>query len=121
MKEEVLKNYEYEEVEDILIEIVFETINFQKEGTIEDYKITYTDDCVINNIKINKEEDKYLITVDGIKGELKRDNRETSKLGEAFKLILKIFGLIKLSEISNIFFETSNKKKLLKQIEQSNK
>lgn len=96
--------YEYEEVEDFIIEIALYTINSQKEDSLKEYKITYNDDGDIDNIEIIKKKDKYLINVNGIKGELKRDNKEY------FKLMLKIYEIFKLSEIDKI------NKKLLKQI-----
>ena len=43
---------EVEEVEDIIIDIALDTIVFQEEDTIEDYKITYKDYCEIENISI---------------------------------------------------------------------
>lgn len=96
--------YEYEEVEDIIIDIAFDTINLQKEDSLKEYKIIYEDDGEIDNIGIIKKKDKYLINVNGIKGELKRDNKEY------FKLMLKISEVMRLSEIDKI------NKKLLEQI-----
>ena len=95
----------YEEVEDIIIEMALYTVKSQEEDTIKEYKITYEDDGEIDNISITKKKDKYIIDVDGIKDELKRDNKEY------FKLMLKISEVMKLSDINKI-----NKKKLQKQI-----
>lgn len=95
----------YEEVEDFIIDIASYTINSQKEDSLKEYDISYEDDGEIDNIEIIKKKDKYLINVNGIKGELKRDNKEY------FKLMLKIFEIFKLSEIDKI------NKKLLKQID----
>ena len=103
MDKELKAQQEYEEEEDFIIDIAFNTINLQKEGTIKDYKITYEDDGEIDNISINKKKDKYIVNVNGIKGELKRDNKEY------LKLILKISEVMKLSEIDKI------NKKILKQ------
>ena len=104
MDKELKAQYEYEEEEDFIIDIAFNTINLQKEETIKEYKITYEDDGEIDNISITKKKDKYIINVNGIKGELKRDNKEF------FKLMLKISEVMKLSEIDKI------NKKILKQI-----
>lgn len=104
MDKELKAQYEYEEEEDFIIDIAFNTINLQKEETIKEYKITYEDDGEIDNISITKKKDKYIINVNGIKGELKRDNKEY------FKLMLKISEVMKLSEIDKI------NKKILEQI-----
>ena len=104
MDKELKAQYEYEEEEDFIIDIAFNTINLQKEETIKEYKITYEDDGEIDNISITKKKDKYIINVNGIKGELKRDNKELPKL------MLKIYEIFKLSEIDKI------NKKILEQI-----
>ena len=94
----------YEEVEDFIIDTAIYTVNSQKEDIIKEHKITYEEDGEIDNIKITKKKDKYIIDVNGIKGELKRDNKELPKL------MLKIFDLFKLNQIDKI------SKNLLEQI-----
>ena len=94
----------YEEVEDFIIDTAIQTVNSQKEDIIKEHKITYEEDGEIDNIKITKKKDKYIIDVNGIKGELKRDNKELPKL------MLKIFDLFKLNQIDKI------SKNLLEQI-----
>ena len=94
----------YEEVEDFIIDTAIYTVNSQKEDIIKEHKITYKDDGEIDNVKIIKKKDKYIIDVNGIKGELKRDNKELPKL------MLKIFDLFKLNQIDKI------SKNLLEQI-----
>ena len=93
----------YEEVEDYIIDMALYTVKSQKEDSIKEYKITYEDDGEIDNISIIKKKDKYIIDVNGIKGELKRYNKELPKL------MLKIYEIFKLSEIDKI------NKKILKQ------
>ena len=90
------KNSKYDEVEDIIIEMAFDIVNLQKEGSLKEYDIRYEDDGDIDNIKIIKKKDEYLINVNGIIGELKRDSKEY------FKLMLKISEVMKLSEIDKI-------------------
>ena len=90
------KNSKYDEVEDIIIDIAFDIVNLQKEGSLKEYDIRYEDDGDIDNIKIIKKKDKYLINVNGIIGELKRDSKEY------LKLMLKISEVMKLSEIDKI-------------------
>lgn len=92
MDKELKAEYEYEEVADIIFEIVVET-NLQKEGINKDYKITYKDDGNIDLVSILKEKDKIIIVVNGIKGEIKRDGKVP------YKLLLKIYEMLKLSEI----------------------
>lgn len=104
MDKELKAQYECEEVEDFIIDIAIYTVNSQKEDIIKYYKLIYKDDCEIDDIKITKKKDKYIVVVNGIKGELKRDNKELPKL------MLKIFEIFKLSEIGKI------NKKLLEQI-----
>lgn len=104
MNKELKAQYECEEVEDFIIDIAIYTIKSQKEDSLKEYKITYKDDCEIDNISITKKKDKYIVVVNGIKGELKRDNKELPKL------MLKIFEVFKLSEIDKI------NKKILEQI-----
>ena len=104
MDKELKAQFEYEEVEDYIIDVALCTINLQKEDSIKDYKITYEDDGETDIISITKKKDKYLINVNGIKGELKRDSKELPKL------MLKIYEIFKLSEIDKI------NKKLLEQI-----
>lgn len=104
MKKELKAQFEYEEVEDYIIDVALCTIKLQKEDSIKDYKITYEDDGEVDIISITKKKDKYLINVNGIKGELKRDSKEL------LKLMLKIYEIFKLSEIDKI------NKKLLEQI-----
>ena len=92
------KNFKYtykevEEVEDIIIEIALDTIVFQEEDTIIDYKITYKDYCEIENISIIKKKDKYIIDVNGTTSELKIDENE------CYRLMLKIFELMILSRV----------------------
>lgn len=94
----------YEEVEDFIIDTAIYTVNSQKEDIIKEHKITYEEDGEIDNIKITKKKDKYIIDVNGFKGELKRDNKELPKL------MLKIFDLFKLNQIDKI------SKKLFEQI-----
>ena len=104
MDKDLKVQYECEEQEDFIIDIAIFTVNAQKEDTIKEYKIAYEDDGEIDNIKINKKKDKYLVNVNGFKGELKRGNKELPKL------MLKIFELMKLSEIDKItknLFETN--------------
>ena len=96
MDKELKVQYECEEVEDFIIDMAIYTVKSQKEDTLKDYKITYKYDCEIDNIEITKKKDKYLINVNGIKGELKRDNKELPKL------MLKIFDLFKLNQIDKI-------------------
>lgn len=103
MEKELKAQFEYEEVEDYIIDIALYTVHSQKEDSIKDYKITYKDDGEVDNISISKKKDKYLINVNGIKGELKRDSKELPKL------MLKIYEIFKLSEIDKI------NKKLLEQ------
>ena len=86
----------YEEVEDFIIDTAIYTVNSQKEDIIKEHKITYEEDGEIDNVKIIKKKDKYIIDVNGFKGELKRDNKELPKL------MLKIFYLFQLSEIDKI-------------------
>ena len=79
------KNFQYtykevEEVEDIIIDIALDTMVFQEEDTIKDYKITYKDYCEIENISIIKKKDKYIIDVNGATGELKIDENECYRL-----------------------------------------
>lgn len=94
MKTNSKYNYkEVEEVEDIIIEIALDTIDFQEEDTIKDYKITYKDYCEIENISIIKKKDKYIIDVNGTTGELKIDENEY------YKLMLKIFELMIFSRV----------------------
>ena len=104
MDKELKVQYECEEVEDFIIDIAIYTVKSQKEDSFKEYKITYKDDGEIDNIKITKKKDKYLVNVNGIKGELKRDNKELPKL------MLKIYDVFKLSEIDKI------NKKILEQI-----
>ena len=104
MEKDLKVKYECEEVEDFIIDMAIYTVNAQKEDSIKEHKITYKDDCEIDNIKITKKKDKYLINVNGIKGEVKRDNKELPKL------MLKIFEIFKLSDIDKI------SKNLLEQI-----
>ena len=85
---------EVEEVEDIIIEIALDTIVFQEEGTIKDYKITYKDCCEIENITIIKKKDKYIIDVNGTVGEIKIDENE------CYRIMLKIFELMILSRVN---------------------
>lgn len=92
MKEEVLKNFEYEEVEDIIFEIVVET-NLQKEGIIKDYKIKYKDNGEFDNIRIIKKKDRYLINVNGFLYVLKRDWKVN------YKLMLKIYDMLKQNTV----------------------
>lgn len=96
--------YEYEEVEDYIIDMAIYTVKSQKEDSLKEHKITYKDDDEIDNISIIKKKDRYLINVNGFKGELKRDNKELPKL------MLKIYEVMKLSEINKI------NKKILEQI-----
>lgn len=98
---------EYEEVEDIIIDIALYTVNSQKEDSLKEYKIAYEDDGEIDNIEIIKNKDKYVINVNGITGELKRDKKEY------LKLMLKISEVMKLSEIDKI------NKELLKEINEN--
>ena len=94
MKKNLQYTYkEVEEVEDIIIDIVLDTVVFQEEDTIKDYKITYKDYCEIENISIIKKKDKYIIDVNGTTGELKIDENEY------YKLMLKIFELMILSRV----------------------
>ena len=89
--------YEYkevEEVEDIIIDIALDTMVFQEEDTIKDYKITYKDYCEIENISIIKKKDKYIIDVNGTTGELKIDENE------CYRLMLKIYELMILSRVN---------------------
>ena len=99
MKDEVLVNYKSEGVEELLIRIVVDVVKSQKEGTIKDYDITYTDGET-DYISISKKKDKYIVVVNGIKGELKRSDFEPF---DPYKLILKIYEMLKLSEIEKIF------------------
>ena len=103
MDKELKAQYEYEEVEDYIIDMALYAVKSQKEDSLKEYKITYEDDCEIENISIIKKKDRYLINVNGIKGELKRYNKELPKL------MLKIYEIFKLSEIDKI------NKKILKQ------
>ena len=96
MDKELKAQYECEEVEDFIIDIAIYTVNSQKEDILKEYKIAYEDDCEIDIVSIIKKKDKYLINVNGIKGELKRDNKELPKL------MLKIFDLFKLNQIDKI-------------------
>ena len=93
MKNNLQAYKEVEEVEDIIIEIALESIEFQEEDTIKDYKITYKDYCEIENISIIKKKDQYIIDVNGTTGELKIDENEYCKL------MLKIFELMILSRV----------------------
>ena len=86
----------YEEVEDFIIDTAIYTVNSQKEDILKEYKIAYEDDCEIDIVSIIKKKDKYIVNVNGIKGELKRDNKELPKL------MLKIFDLFKLNQIDKI-------------------
>lgn len=104
MDKELKVQFNYEEVEDYIIDMAIYTVNSQKEDILKEYKIAYEDDCEIDIVSIIKKKDKYIINVNGFKGELKRDNKELPKL------MLKIFDLFKLSEIDKI------NKKILEQI-----
>ena len=92
MIKELKAQCEYEEVEDIIIDIASEVVNVQKENTITEYNITNKCDCEIDNISITKKKDKYIVNVNGIKDELKRDKKEY------LKLMLRIFEFLTLSE-----------------------
>ena len=94
MKNNLQAYKEVEEVEDIIIEIALESMEFQEEDTIKDYEITYKDYCEIENISIIKKKDKYIIDVNGTTGELKIDENEYCKL------MLKIFELMILSRVN---------------------
>ena len=85
---------EVEEIEDIIIDIALDTMVFQEEDTIKDYKITYKDYCEIENISIIKKKDKYIIDVNGTTGELKIDENE------CYRLMLKIYELMILSRVN---------------------
>ena len=56
MEDEVLVNYKSEGVEELLIRIVVDVVKSQKEGTIKDYDITYTDGET-DYISISKKKD----------------------------------------------------------------
>lgn len=90
--EKELENYEYDEVEDIIIEIASDVVNSQKENTINEYNIRNINDSEIDNISITKKKDKYIVDVNGFKDELKRDKKEY------FKLMLRIFEFLTISE-----------------------
>ena len=84
--------FEYDEVEDIIIEIASDVVNSQKENTINEYNIRNINDVEVDNISITKKKDKYIVDVNGFKDELKRDKKEY------LKLMLRIFEFLTISE-----------------------
>ena len=93
MKNNIETYKEVEEVEDIIIEIALDAVEFQEEDTIKDYEIVYKDYCEIENISIIKKKDKYIIDVNGTVGELNIDENE------CYRIMLKIFELMIFSRV----------------------